>query len=313
MEKDEMMRRNAAAGEAAHSDGTVKKEGQQTTESDPDAKYQNNFERLLRSCCIPEGKAHDHKREQIYLMEQMNRSDRFVLHFVRDAPQLESMQIDIIRAASWFVDEEVLLQKINVKEVTVRAISKIIAESLAEARLEQKKEVEKTTTYKSDRSEGEKSRKENIVMESNSSGSERMEAYYRWMIEMTQKMHEQEMERISTQHQETVMQHRVRERMLEEENFRLSEEADALRKEQKHGIPLLGRGRVSRKERERDAFVNEVLSNPAFTTGQMEIIQRVVVSALPLEQIRNICRPELPVTNMLLLEKYYQKRNTEGR
>ena len=70
--------------------------------------------------------------------------------------------------------------------------------------------------------------------------------------------------------------------------------------------------KIRREKENRNKFLMHVISDPRFCREQLEIIVRLAKTGLPLEQLQQICNPDLEITNMEMLEAYYNSSTEAG-
>lgn len=314
-------------------------------------KRPRNLEENLKKCLEAYPYLNDekyvHKREQLYLMLQQGRTGNFVNAFFRQDSNILSLDLDFLRGMALLTEEAFVLEQFYKKKFSIETAKRILAEYFSEKRYadfpeidkllkEQerqkvqfdlqidflRKERESIHQYSGEllKKEQEKAAVEQeLLRQTLQVQIDKLEVDNMRLRENVEKL---ERERMSEQEEERQIrreQEQLKQKCQElkrQLDLKEQQEVQDRKEEQESYFQKIFRKRTAekiRREKEnRNKFLIHVISDPRFCREQLEIIVRLAKTGLPLEQLQQICNPDLEITNMEMLETYYNSSIEEG-
>lgn len=274
--------------------------------SDNDNKAEERFQKFLLEYPLMNETVYFHKREQLYLMLQQERTDKFIEQFFKKDANISSVDLDFIRSMTNFASEDFVSDYFYKKEFTIDQAKEIMQEHLVNSRFDKLPQVEQLI-----RENAQLVQRFDMQMEFLKKEREQTKTYSDELLKKEKEKHETEKELLQVKFEREIEILNNKANALEEENTilkRVPESERLSERQQTTGSEIFKkrcRKQGKRMERERDNFIVGVLSNPAFKPGQLTVIMRAVEEGLPLEALKKICVPDLNAKGMETLERFY--------
>lgn len=266
-----------------------------------------------------------HKREQLLLMIKQGLSGKFVQSFFQNDANISFFDLDFMRMLAVMTDEEFVMENFYKRKFSSDEARTILTLRIAENYI-------KDMPRAADILREKENLQSRFELQVNFLQNEResMQAHYQELlakeVELCRKT--EEMKRLQLEHEYTMRTAEAEKQLQRSEGERAAllekceflkmqlSESSARESEQTgyfHALmKKIDSGRLKKEKEQRNEFVLNVISSPRYSPEQLEVILSAVKEGLTLEQLRQLCVPELDVKNMQLLIQFFLKNQEES-
>lgn len=297
-----------------------------------DGSAEEKYEKCLGLYRYLQEDEYAHKREQLYLMVHQGMSGKFVKTFFKDDSNISSTDLDMMRCMALLMGEDFVLNNFYRKEFTPAEAKQIFGERMAEEAAGKLPELRELIREREHLQETFDLQMKFLKKEREETGK-----HYQELLEQERENRRLEQELLRARMEQENAALASEKEQVQSENTRLNESLQQIQEERRQLLQMcselkrqlkesrcgqdnmpperrygilqqwLRANQCRREKKQKNDFVKQVISNPAFSKEQLEVILRMVQEGMPLERLEQICVPELAAENMSLLAEYFRR------
>lgn len=306
------------------------------------------YQEYLKQYGYLQEESYAHKREQLYLMLQQGASKNFICSFFEEDANITSRDLDVIRGIALLAGEDLVMDQFYKKELTLDQIKEKLGEHFAAKvvqrlpdagkmlkEMEHMKErfelqmdfMQKERAHMQEHYQELKEKEIRIEQQAGEIEQIRLQNEIEKLKEKLQDLQteQEELLKINAEQTEQLAQLGIQGGGQEGEKVRLlvkcgemkkqiREELEEKELEEPSGnffqmLQQYRESKKSKKEKEqRNKVILDTLSDPRFNAEQLDLIVQAAKSGLGLQELQQLCVPELSAANMKILAMFYLKQ-----